>query len=108
MVATLPRKPKTAPRTIIRREQDGATIRYYILQADHLHEVTIENGVASCNCHAYQYAPRGNKRCGDTDLALKNEQERATDLQQHVRDDIHSCIYCGMPMKYDGVCARCA
>lgn len=105
--ATLTRKPKAAkptPRTIVRREQTGNTIRYYILQGDHLHEVTIEDGVASCNCHAYLYSAKGNKRCGDTDLATKNESERATDIQQHVRDDIHSCIYCGRRMKVDGWC----
>lgn len=106
--ATIARKPKAQPRTIVRREQTGNAVLYYILQGDHLHEVTIEDGKARCNCHAYSYSPRGNKRCGDTDLALKNESERATDLQQHVKDDIHSCIYCGRPMKYDGVCARCA
>jgi len=110
MTQTLTRKPKAAkssPRTIVSREIVNGTIYYYIRQGEHVHEVKIIDSVASCNCHAYLYSARGNKRCGDTDLAQRNEQERGTDLQQHVKDDIHSCIYCGIPMKVDGVCGRC-
>lgn len=104
MNTAIARKPKAQPRTIVRREENGNVILYYILQGDHLHEVEIEDGKASCNCHAYSYSARGNKRCGDTDLAQQNERERSTDLQQHVRDDIHSCILCGRRMKVDGWC----
>lgn len=35
------------------------------------------------------------------------ERTRATDLQQHLQDAPHSCIYCGRPMKHDGVCGGC-
>ena len=112
MSTAIARKPKAAkqtPRTIVRREETSNVILYYILQGDHLHEVTIENGVASCNCHAYLYSAKGNKRCGDTDLATKNESERATDIQQHVRDGlpVYSCPGCGHPMTADVYCYNC-
>lgn len=94
------RKPKAQkPRTIVRREEQANTVLYYILQGEHLHEVTIEDGKASCNCHAYQFAPRGNKRCGDTDLAQQNERERDNDIMQHVRDEEYTCACCSNRVK---------
>ena len=100
MATTIARKPKSSPRTIVSREQVDSTIYYYILQGEHVHEVKIIDGVASCNCHAYLYSARGNKRCGDTDLAQRNEQERGTDLQQHLADEqVYTCVCCSNRVK---------
>jgi hypothetical protein len=88
-------------RTIVLREEQANTITYYILQGDHLHEVKIENGAVSCNCHAYLYSARGNKHCGDTEMAQQNEPERGTDIQQHLADEqiVYTCVACSNRVK---------
>lgn len=120
MNATLTeRKPKTAKQLIIvGREVENNAISYYIQSGEeNVYVAKIENGAAiGCqringeDCEGYHYSARNHKHCKHTDLALQNERERTNDTMQHVRDEeaVHSCIYCGHPMKYDGVCARCA
>lgn len=116
MNATLTeRKPKVQkPLTIVRREVEANGIVYYILSGEIIYAARIENG-APCGCTSdngsacasYYYSPKGHKHCKHTDLAKRTEQERSTDLQQHLQDEKHSCIYCGRPMKYDGWCGGC-
>lgn len=45
--------------------------------------------------------------CKHQTACEENERTRATDLKQHLQDEKHSCIYCGRPMAYDGVCGGC-
>lgn len=116
--ATLTRKTKAKTvkqLIIVGRETNGNTTNYYIQSGDNVYESKFENGMAiACNrltgepCESFLYSPRGHKGCKHTTLALKNEQERSTDQQQHVTDDLHSCYSCGYRVKHAGLCHKCA
>lgn len=117
---TKSRKPRAAKPVkqliIVGREVDGSTTNYYIQSGDmNVYESKIENGVATaCNrltgeaCESFLYSPRGRKGCKHTACAEQNEATRATDQQQHVQDDLHSCYSCGYRVKHAGLCHKCA
>lgn len=87
-----------------RKDFNNGYVVYTVLSSNGVdtYHTTLVNGHATgCTCPA-------TKPCYHMTQLEQNEKERATDLKQHLQDAPHSCIYCGHPMKHDGVCARCA
>lgn len=107
------RKPKAAKVVNIQNRQDfgNGVILYTCLSSNGVdqHWTTLKDGHAThCTCRELPNGAISRHTCYHMTGCEQNERERATDIQQHVHDDLHSCIYCGRPMGHDGVCARCA
>jgi hypothetical protein len=95
------------PLSIVHREQEQNTITYGILSGEITYIATLENG-APCGCVsdngsacASYYYSKGEKTCKHCKLAQQNEQERSSDLKQHLQDGpiIHTCVACSNRVK---------
>lgn len=96
----------TKPVEITFREEYEGGIVYYTVKSQSYNKeyyVRLTNGVFDgCTCPT-----KRSIECKHGTACVEHEKERSSDLKQHLQDEKHSCIYCGRPMTYDGVCGGC-